>query len=168
MLPAPMADPETIRRLIAGGARREAVTSWNEWRAAHEGPIDLARAELRLTTLNGVDLRAVDLRGADLLGAKLCEAVLVDADLSGADLYKAQLWDADLAGADLRGANLRESMLLGANFERCDLSSGIFDGARYDRSTRWPEGFRAEGRGMIRVRRTKTGNAERLESDPED
>ena len=81
-----------------------------------------------------VDLRKLSLRGANLSGANLSGA-----NLSGADLRRAYLGDAFLIGANLSGADLRRT-----NLSRADLS-----GAKANASTKWPEGFNPEERGVI-------------------
>ena len=85
---------------------------------------------------------------AALRFANLATARLSGARLQGADLRWADLHDADLRGARLYGADLRGADLTGA-----ELSGTRFWGAIHDRTTRWPEGFDARRRGLIRPRR---------------
>jgi Pentapeptide repeats (8 copies) len=56
-----------------------------------------------------------------------------------------------LVMANLHGANLRGAKLFGADLRRAWLDGADLRGALSDRSTRWPAGFDARGRGAILV-----------------
>ncbi len=89
------ADAQSLRTRVAPTLRAVAEDA----RAAYDGPLAAAGADLV-----GAELRDRDLRGADLRGALLIEADLRGTDLSDADLLGADLRGAALAGADLSGA----------------------------------------------------------------
>jgi uncharacterized protein YjbI with pentapeptide repeats len=113
---------------------------------------NLERANLRFTSLSGVDLTGVQLKDADLRssilqganlhlahlqGAKLQNARAQGADLSGAwlnraSLRKAQLQAADLSGAKLEGADLSEAQLQGAILNCAQLQSANLSRAHLD------------------------------------
>jgi len=85
-----------------------------------DGPIPLAR----------IDLRGVTLRGLDLRHARLAYLSLVGADLSGANLEDADLTEVDLTNSTMDDVILRQAMLnrtnlTGANLERVDLTEAI-------------------------------------------
>ena len=105
---------------------------------------DLSGADLSKAHLFERDLSRANLRGANLLKADLSDtnlrgANLLKADLSGADLRDAGLYEADLSEANLRGTNLR-----GADLSFAKLSGAIANG-----KTKFPDGFDAEGAGVI-------------------
>src|SRR5215472_13934141 len=69
---------------------RRGVAAWNAWRAEHDEPPDLSRADLRDADLRGTNCSGANLAGAHLERANLFKAVLDGADLAGAFLYGAQ------------------------------------------------------------------------------
>src|SRR6266508_4130699 len=90
----------------------------------------LDHANLRNSSLRGVQGRNTRLRGAVLKQADLTKALLQGADLQGADLQRADLTGANLSGADLRGAAL---------------DGAVLRGIVTDEATRWPEGLMPPG-----------------------
>ncbi len=96
--------------------------------------VDLRRASLTETDLNGADLSEAALSEAALSGANLSEADLSGTDLSGADLSKANLQGTRLLlsrlnRANLRGAALRDANLHHAYLEEANLSGAFLDEA---------------------------------------
>lgn len=109
--------------------------------------LDFAGANLRGTTLRGLDVSEanwsrVNLRGADLTdidvsegnlqgaklsGADLSGAYLSNANLKNADFHRASLALANLSGANLQGANLQEANLSQTNLNDCNLEGARFD-----------------------------------------
>lgn len=108
---------------------------------------DFTGANLRGTTINGVDLSGanwsrVNLRGADLTDVDLSDGNLEQAKLNGADLsgaylsnancqqadfHRASLALANLSGANLKGANLQEANLTQTNLNDCQLEGATFN-----------------------------------------
>jgi uncharacterized protein YjbI with pentapeptide repeats len=89
---------------------------------------DLSKADLRLTTLVGVNLCGANLRGAILAKAdmgNINRAKLVDGELESVSLPPTNLLNANLEGADLYNVNLEGAWLQSAN-----LSSAILTEAR--------------------------------------
>jgi pentapeptide repeat protein len=102
--------------------------------------VNLARADLYLSTLGDARLNSACLADADLSesklsGAELSRACLDFADLSCANLALANLSYASLASANLDGANLYSARLKGA-----DLSEARLNGA----DLRWTSGLTRE------------------------
>lgn len=105
---------------------KQGVEVWNKWRQEIweenlDIEIDLSKAEL-----NGSNLQGAYLSGANLMGAKLKRANLWRVDLSGAalenaDLTGANLREAELLTANFTGANLAEAYLVGANLKGAEL-----------------------------------------------
>jgi Pentapeptide repeats (8 copies) len=128
--------------------------------------VDLTRADLANTILNGARLdkarldgarfafsglrkamlTGAQLSGADLYSAKLSEARLDYANLREATLFRANLVSADLEGACLDGADLAFADLRGAKLLNASLVGVSLTGAMYDAHTVWPDGFEPEAR----------------------
>lgn len=115
-----MANPDQLAVLGKG------TDTWNAWRKASGGwiDIDLREANLQNTNLSGMELKRVDFSGAQLSGANLKRA-----NLRHSNFTSAHLDDADLTGADLRNANLTLAELKGAELSRADLSAADLNGA---------------------------------------
>ncbi|CAO5185735.1 Pentapeptide repeat-containing protein [Frankia sp. AiPs1] len=92
--------------------------------------VNLARAWLPGTVLDGGDLKAADLRAvnagnASFVGTNLRGAWLAGADVTGADFRRA-----DLRGADLATANLDRARLAGARADAATVWPPHLDSAR--------------------------------------
>jgi Pentapeptide repeats (8 copies) len=110
------------------------------------GAVDLRRAylirsDLEGTYLHGAQLDGAWLRGSHMARVNLHEASVRRAHLRDVDLSHADLRQADLRGSDLRGADLRRARLLGADLRGVRLAGARLDGAVTDAATRWPDGF---------------------------
>lgn len=109
---------------------RRGVDAWNAWRLENQNvEVNLERAHLRWTHLEGVDLRGAHLEGANLEGAHLKRT-----DLRGAHLERANLEGAHLEKADLRVAHLDEADLRVAHLEGADFSWAHLKGANLRRA----------------------------------
>ncbi|MEL6349042.1 MAG: pentapeptide repeat-containing protein [Myxococcota bacterium] len=161
--------PEEHR--LIGPGRDLRWLSWSDMGKSHqyEG-ISLCDADLRHTTLYGMDLLKSDLRranfqGADLLGVYLEQSRCIGANFRDADLTAAQLIETDfrnvdlrgasLFGADLRGSRFSGADLRGADLSVADLSGAILEGAdlrgaRCTEKTQWPLDFDEQRHGVIR------------------
>ncbi|MEO0993795.1 MAG: pentapeptide repeat-containing protein [Pseudomonadota bacterium] len=96
--------------------------------------LDLARADLRESRLEGANLREAQMEGANLREARMQGAFLVETRMEGANLRQAQMEGADLTGAQMEGADLWQARMEGANLswarmEGSDLSSARMEGA---------------------------------------
>ena len=122
-----------IQAIVTVLSRRRSIAKMKQ------GPLNLAKCDLRGANLaeahlEGVDLSEARLEGADLKGAHLERAHLRGAHLGRAQLREAQLEDANLVeaqleGADLSGAHLEGADLLGAHLERAQLAEAHLEGA---------------------------------------
>lgn len=90
--------------------------------------VNLTKADLRGTVLDGADLKDANLTQANLSNAQNLRTVLnfgtatlVNTKLSLADLREVDLTNAKLSGADLFGANLDGATLAGADLSGADL-----------------------------------------------
>jgi hypothetical protein len=107
---------------------KQGVDVWNKWRLENpRAAIDLRKAGLVETILEGANLREADLALANLNKANLSEAILSEADfseasLNGANLRGANLVNADFRFTDLRMTDFRKANLYGANLWKADLS----------------------------------------------
>jgi uncharacterized protein YjbI with pentapeptide repeats len=107
-----------LLRILKDGAHR-----WNSWRRQDlHSPIDLRRAPLNATNLEGADLSRANLQDADLSRANLSRANLGSANLRSANLEGADLSMANLQNADLSRANLENANLSGADLRAAKLS----------------------------------------------
>ncbi|MGC2694512.1 MAG: pentapeptide repeat-containing protein [Candidatus Angelobacter sp.] len=77
-----------------------------------------AKADLRYSRMEGVDLIGANLRQANMRRASLRRAFLIDADLTNANLS-----DVDFEGANLQEADLTGTYLTGANLTGAELES---------------------------------------------
>ncbi|MFO0966689.1 MAG: pentapeptide repeat-containing protein [Gemmataceae bacterium] len=120
-----------------------AVLSGMDLRGANLEGANLAVADLSRSNLTGCDLRGANLTGAnlnvaDLTGANLQGANLTGADLDAATLREAQLQGANFTGANLTGVDLPGAQLQGANFTGASLTYATLTGAVFDDHTQFP------------------------------
>jgi hypothetical protein len=99
--------------------------------------VNLARADLYLSTLGNVRLNSARLAGADLSEAKLSGADLSRASLDSADLTCANLASANLSHASLASASLDGASLYSARLKGADLRGARLNGA----DLRWTSGL---------------------------
>lgn len=129
-----MANEEHLAKLRAG------VEDWNRWRDERpeiEPDLRVATLEgvnLQGVNLNGVSLQGVNLKQANLQGAKLIRAhlqphVVQDSYGGRARVQNATLEEANLGGADLSGARLDNVCLIGANLRNSILRGVALNGA---------------------------------------
>jgi Domain of unknown function (DUF4263)/Pentapeptide repeats (8 copies) len=96
---------------------KQGIEAWNQWR--HENPKikpDLQGADLRGSSLDGIDFGEANLR----------EVMLCDASLGQINFSKADLSEANLAGSDLTQANLSQARLTKAFVEDACLNYADF------------------------------------------
>ncbi|WP_437673121.1 DUF2169 domain-containing protein [Sorangium sp. So ce131] len=103
---------------------------------------DFTGADLRLSTLRGVDLTGASFEDAWAEGADFGEASLRGARLvrlrgRGARFQRTDLTDADLTSANLMEALLQHAALAGAKFEDANLFRATLMGAKGDQRTRF-------------------------------
>ena len=169
---------------LQGGQFGDANLSGASLRGANVRDADLSKASLHDADLRGTDLRGVDLRGADLRGAQLegadLRGALYDRDTRWPDTFghrgsgavgpeailrREDLSERDLRNADLRGADVRDARLLGTDLRGARLDNARFEGARFNGSTRWPDGFDAQGAGAVEVQAAAERTGARGETD---
>ncbi len=88
--------------------------------------LDLSRADLNQSNLQGSDLRGTNLSQSFLIQALIYNANLMGANLSGAFMPAADLHGSDLSHADLRGAYLPINYLMYSNLTGADLSGSYY------------------------------------------
>jgi len=124
--------------------------------------VNLVGANLSFITLYGTNLQGANLQGANLksaiiekkanqLGTNLQGANLQGANLSYVISANTNLQGANLQGANLEGAKFYDANFSGANLENVDLSTVRFNRSEYDDSTKFPEGFDPNSKGMINL-----------------
>jgi uncharacterized protein YjbI with pentapeptide repeats len=94
------------------------------WTRYDLSALDLSKADLCKTLLEGADLTKTHLAGADLSGAVLAHATLRETCFDGATLVATNLGASSVDGASFAGANLRQAV-----FARSRLRSASLRGA---------------------------------------
>jgi hypothetical protein len=108
--------------------------------------IEPLRGEMRQYDWQNVNLSKVWWQGVDARGVDFYQANLREAGLRRANLQNAVFYEADLSQAVLRDAKLG-----GANFYGANLDAANLNGAEYDDNTTWPDDFKVEASGAIKV-----------------
>lgn len=129
-----------------------AMLTFANFSAAKLDSTDLSGACLSLATLSQASLQEANLEGAtlentDLRGANLSWAILKDVVATQVNLSDAVLQHADLEGIDLSVAQLTGTDFLHSNIE----AASSLQNATYNDFTRFPDGFKPEAKGMIRM-----------------
>jgi len=117
-----------------GGASTLTPATQSEVAAILSRGDTLARRDLSLAMLAGMNLRGVDLRGAILRGADLSDASLEGADLTGAVLSSAHGRGARFDSANLARCDFTGARLNGASFREAKLDNAAFVGAKLEES----------------------------------
>ena len=147
----------TLNRAILKGANlRDAKLSFTTCTETNLSTADLNNSDLSSANLTRTNLSNTNLSNANLYDVMSDGANLSGANLSGAKLDYAKFYNANFSGANFSGAKLDYVKfynvdLSGANLENVNLSETIFNKTEYDDSTKFPEGFDPNSKGMINL-----------------
>jgi len=97
--------------------------------------LDLSRADLNQSNLDGSGLNGTNLSRSFLIQALISNAKLIGANLSGAFMPAVDLHGSDLSHADLRSAYMPINYLIYSNLTGADLSGSYMDQSMVDNST---------------------------------
>lgn len=137
---------------LEGSLLRGANFQDADLRNTYLGRAVLSGADLRGATLpfnlgqQGIDLRNANLEGLDLKGTGFFRSNLSGANLKNTKNF-GDIFGVNLSNADLRGSNLLTART-GFGFQGESLN---LKGAKYNSDTVFPQGFRPETAGMVRL-----------------